>query len=518
MSKASKILNIFILLFSICAVVFSTLLFMKREEITQSRRFVASTVEKITKQMGVNSVRADDLKINKKPSDVKEAMTKLEVAVDKVVKQRDAVSETLAVVTNNVLEKAYIPVGEDAYTADKDVISSYKGTDSADALTAIKSKISNRMTYIYDREDKLTAFVTKNGSILKLDSSSSPDNEKLQKTFLSINDKSQDVVKRMESFQTHIASVTSKISPDSPELNLTIEEYSQLLNQNLTTIQDYVNVHNSLLKEREELLARAQRAEALVGEAEVDSAKFKTVAEEAEQKRIAAEKEVARLRKIIDPDGNDSNTLEKLNINFTILKELTGKIVYVNPTYGIVTIDMGEENDIVRSTGEHVHVSLPENALITVATSLDPTNAKYVCKGQIVKIHPKASVATILTTPEGKINMPKIGDVVYFSNSDIARMKEINAENIRKFAEARAAAERERAAQDYADFSSSEDEEENGDDSGIEASDDNFINEEAEEETDDAVNSSDEDSGEDDGAETLEEEAEEETEKKAEEK
>ena len=48
MSKASKVINIFIFVFAIVVVVFGVLLFQKREQITQARSDIADTVEKVS--------------------------------------------------------------------------------------------------------------------------------------------------------------------------------------------------------------------------------------------------------------------------------------------------------------------------------------------------------------------------------------------------------------------------------------------------------------------------------------
>ena len=51
MSKASKIINIFIFVFAIVVVVFGVLLFQKREQITQARSDIARTVEKVSSKI-----------------------------------------------------------------------------------------------------------------------------------------------------------------------------------------------------------------------------------------------------------------------------------------------------------------------------------------------------------------------------------------------------------------------------------------------------------------------------------
>jgi hypothetical protein len=158
-------------------------------------------------------------------------------------------------------------------------------------------------------------------------------------------------------------------------------------------------------------------------------------------------------------------------VNFAVLKDLVGKVVFVNKEYGYITIDIGSGSEVVRNSGERLRAAVPEGAVVTVATSLDPETAEYVCKAQVIRLRSKASVATILASPAGEFAYPNVGDVVYFSQSDIAKMKAAHDEDIRQKAEERAAAEREQTLRDFNDITDGEDE---VDDTGI----DDFLDEE----------------------------------------
>ena len=451
MSKASKIINIFILIVAIVAVVFGTLLFQKRAQLTQARSDIANTVEKVSRQIDPSAaIRKDELAINKTPAEVKEAMVKLESAVDKIVKQRNALAASLTDVTNTVLEKAYYADGDEPYIVENTDVTDYRGY--GDTLTAIKSHIGDRMEYFYVRDKHISDFMSKDGANLGLSAQSyaySADNAKLSKALLTLLSKTNDTVERMKAFRGHIVTVSSQISPDSRELDLNSQEYPQLLKENVATVETYVKQHKDLIKDNEELRDRVRRAEIRLGTADEDTATYRRVAEEAERKRLALEKEIDRLKHIIDPTGfSDDDPNSALNVNFGVLKDLVGKVVFVNEDYGYITIDIGSESEVVRK-GEHLRASVPEGAVVTIATSLDPETAEYVCKAQVIRLRAKASVATILASPAGEFAYPSVGDVVYFSQSDITKMKAARDEAIRKQAEARAAAERERAFEEF---------------------------------------------------------------------
>lgn len=489
MSKASKVINIFIFVFAIVVVVFGVLLFQKREQITQARADIARTVEKVSRLIDpAATIPADDLKISKTPAEVNEAMVKLDASVDKIVKQRNAIAENLTDVTNTVLEKAFYGEGDEPFIVESGEVTKYRGYD--ETLAEIKTHIGERMEYFYVRDKHVSDFMTKDGANLGMSARNyafSADNAKLANALNELLVKTNDTVERMKAFRGHIVTVSRHISPDAKEPDLNSQEYNRLLKENMTTIEEYVKDYQETKKQNDELRERVMRAEARLGDAEDDTANYRKVAEEAERKRAEAEKEVIRLRKIIDPTGFGEGE-EALNINYDVMKDLIGKVVYVNEQFGYVTVNIGSESEVVRSSGERIRVSVPEGALLTIATSLDPDSAKYVCKAQVIRLRAKAAVATILASPGGSFDYPSVGDVVYFSQADIATMKAAHEEAMRKKAEERAAAEREQSLQDFNDIMTGEDE---SDDSGI-GEEDDFLNEEDE---GDVIDASDDDFG-----------------------
>ncbi len=470
MSKASKVINIFIFVFAIVVVVFGVLLFQKREQITQSRSDIAATVEKVSRQIDSSAtIPADDLKISKTPAEVKEAMVKLESAVDKIVKQRNAIAENFTEVTNTVLEKAFYGEGDEPYILESGSLTNYKTTDAT--LAEIKTHIGERMEYFYVRDKHLSEFMSKDGANLGMPARNyafSADNSKLANSLNELLTKTNDTVERMKAFRGHIVTVSNQITPDAKEIDLNSQEYNRLLRENVTTVEEFVNEHKRLVKDNEELRIRVERAEVGLGTAEENTANYKKVAEEATQKLSEAEKEIRRLRIIIDPTGSGEGE-DALNVNFTVLKDLVGKVVFVNEDYGYITVNIGSESTVLRSNGERLRAAVPEGALLTVATSLDPDDAQYVCKAQVIRLRANAAVATVLASPGGTFNYPKVGDVVYFSQGDLATMKAAHDEAMRRKAEERAAAEQAQSMQDFNDIMTGEDE---FDDTGIDSGDD----------------------------------------------
>jgi len=465
MSKASKVINIFIFVFAIVVVVFGVLLFQKREQITQARTDIATTVEKVSRLIDSSAtIQSDDLKISKTPAEVREAMVKLESAVNKIVKQRDAIAENLTDVTNTVLEKAYYGEGDEPYILEVGSVTGYRSTDAT--LAEIKTHIGDRMQYFYDRDAYLSDFMTKDGVNLGMSSRSyafSADTKKFKNALDELLNKTNDTVDRMKAFRGHIVTVSNQLNPDAPEIDLDTQEYNQLLQKNMTAVEDHVKEYQETKKQNEELRERIRRAEGHLSEVEGQTSEYKEIAEKAQAEVAELRKEVDRLHAIIDPNNSNNAKI----IDFTVLKDLVGKVVSVNEEYGYITVDIGTESEVVRSSGEHLRASVPDGALLTVATSLDPETAKYVCKAKVIRLRAKAAVATILASPGGSFAYPSVGDVVYFSLGDITKMQAAHMEAIRKKELEEREAERAKTEEDFSNIGDDQ-----ADDTGIDFGDD----------------------------------------------
>lgn len=118
-------------------------------------------------------------------------------------------------------------------------------------------------------------------------------------------------------------------------------------------------------------------------------------------------------------EGESARAAAMTPVQTAALSTVEAKITYVNAASGFVVLNIGSTTKIdtkdANGKKQKVQLVLPQKAIMTVATSLNPENAKFVCKLQVYKVEANQSLANIL--PGG--NMPKVGDVVYFSAADI---------------------------------------------------------------------------------------------------
>jgi len=502
MSKASKVINIFIFLFAIVVVAFGVLLFQKREDITQARTDTAATLEKVSRQINdsKNLVSSANLMIEKTAAEVKTELGKLENSVTTIVEQRDKIAANYTEVANIVLQDAYND-GKPPYTVADGSIKDYK--TYGETIDEIKVNVDNRMKYFSDRDERISSFIINENKKLGKsfsDSERLKSNDRLKDTLDEIETETGETVSRMKTFREHVKAVHGLVammdngsnmdnipedydsavreilsrSAEIPDLDSPTEYGNHLFNE-LKALNKKVNEHKSL-REQNELLSKVS------AKAQDEIASYAEKAKEAEERAFNAEtalaeaqKEILRYQSIIDPTGFESEQENAARtVDYAALKDLVGKVVYVNPDLGFVTVNIGSESEVVRSTGEHILTPVPAGSTLTVATSLDPADAKYVCKVQVHQIRSRASTATILASPGGSFNYPKVGDVVYFSKQDIESVKAANEEALRKKAEERAAAEREQALLELNDILTGEDE---IDDSGIDFDEEDYLNE-----------------------------------------
>ena len=519
MSKASKVINIFIFLFAIVVVAFGVLLFQKREDIKQARTDIAATLETVSKQLDSKyAISASNLTIDKTPAEIKPELDKLRAATNQIVEQRDFLAASYTEVANIVLENAYNG-GKPPYKVEDGEIANYK--TYSETAGKIKENVDNRMAYFRERDKKIEDFLERVNAKLGTEEKISPANDKLGNSFDEIVLEADKKVRQMKAFRDHAKAVHGLIALMDSEANLddndipedydsairmiiarstdipaglnSDNEYNNLLFAEIKNINKKINEHKTVLKQNEELRTRSAKAQDEIAAYVEKTKEAEDRAERAETALAEAQKEILRYQAIIDPTGfeNEQETAAR-TVDYAALKDLIGKVVYVNKEQGFITIDIGSESEVVRSSGEHILTPVPTGATLTVVTSLDPADAQYVCIVQTKEVGKRATTATILASPAGKFTFPKVGDIVYFSKKDIEAVKAANEEAMRRKAEERAAAEREQALLELNDIITGEDE---IDDNGIDIDDGGFLDEE---DGEDGLDDFDEDSGFDD--------------------
>lgn len=448
MGIANRIINILVLLAAIAAIVLGVMLFNKREDIAKSRELMAENIAANAKKLyPPTKIKPQDMSIDKRSTQIKDPLAKLDMAAKKLLNQRSQMAE-------DILKLASIPaegVGMDNFR-----MASLASHDKySEAMKSVMDHVSAKVKTFTDTRAVLYKSIPQLNSKMRMapleEGKFTNDDEGVafaKSKVGELESKADDICTRNETYDQHIKQISNLIpNMDMPVLDGA--DYAENLKTQRDGIEKYVAAYEGIVRERnalkEETAQQKQKIEDLGKKLESTEQQVA----KAEKDLKAAKKVIARLEKIIRPstetNGAEMENTSGVAASYSLLKQLQGKIVCVDVEHGFVVVNLGKVNqvEIKNSKGakEKKSVQLPQNAILTVSASLDPAQAHFTGKIQIVKSCEKKSIANILPTPDKKI--PRVGDVVYFSNFDL---ESIRVENEKKLKEMQEKAAKEAAA------------------------------------------------------------------------
>lgn len=448
MKVASRILNILVLIAAIGAAVCAYILFEKREQITLGRQYMAQSVVKTVRTIDPEvKISADQMSIKKPAADLKAPLTVLENNAKKIVEQRNRIAQAVADMTNGILELQ----GDNAKT-EKD-FTPYKATEE---LNKAVQDVLARGQYYTERNQKVQQGLNKvisalNGDLVPADDftyAGDPDNSKVESHLNNLAERAGKYVKRHDELTKHASNVATILElENNPSLHYNLDDtaFAEAVKTHIEGVNAFAEEKKKLEARVKELEEQNKKLEKKVSELEKRLKRYKDI-----EKQLAdANKEIERLKDIIDPSWRNQVGANVKNgaaqIDTALLRKLVGKVTFVNDKYGFVEIDLGKANTVQDkkidvNTGKQVSVDkvigIPADGIMTVATSLDPNTANYVARVLIVKVGDKSSIANIIPMPGAAA--PKVGDVVFFSESDMVQMRAIREIAAKKAADAAA--------------------------------------------------------------------------------
>lgn len=453
MGIANKVINILVLIAAIGAAVCAFLLWQKREQITKGREMLSEAIVQTVDKIGPRGqVQKDAMSIKLEADKLKEPISVLSKNIAKICKQRDEIAKAFADVVNEVntltssLEtKAQIEAAEmtsyDKYNAKR---------DEGVAL------VSERVKYYKQRSEIIKNGLKELAVAMELSGLSEEDfwdNAKLGASLANQVKRADELTARFHKFSDHILSATDRLQSVVAEENIQLKKpalgfENEVWRDDLSGNMEGVHAVAEKITALREAVAQLKKENASLKKqlSEKDAVIKKKDGEIASLSKdlTEAKAEIKRLKRIIDPSsdeegaGSDSASQQA---DFTTVKKLIGKITYVNPQYGFVMIDLGSKSTIkgLGVDGKQLidkPAPLPQNAIMTVATSLNPEDAKYVARISVARIGTTSSIANVLPLPGS--TEPKVGDTVFFSDSDIRQMAAIRELALKQAEEAAA--------------------------------------------------------------------------------
>ncbi|MBR2426330.1 MAG: hypothetical protein IKB16_06275 [Lentisphaeria bacterium] len=446
MKIASRILNILVLLLAVGAAVCAFFLFQKREQITKGRQMMSEAVVKTVKTIDPTAkISAEEMSIAKPAADLAAPLKVLEDNTKKIVDQRNKIAAAVAEISNSVMGWSGAKAKKGEEFAD------YAATTAPDGKTSSllddnTKMVSARGKYYIERNKKVQAGINNLVNVLKGKKPSASDftpdgdkdNRKLVANFNALAAQARLFVQRYGKFENHLRTVANTLQfKTKPALgyNLKESDFTKNLNTHMAHVRAYANERKKLEAENKKLKAQLSSLKNQITALNNKLNAEKEKVAERDGQLDKATKEIERLKDIIDPSWREragKKGDKKVAVDETpMLRKLRGKITQVNEKFGFVTINLGNSNEfddirIDTDTGKSVptkrKVGIPTDAIMTVASSLEPGKADYICRLVVLRVGTDSTIANIVVNSGGR--MPKVGDMVFFSESDVKQMKE----------------------------------------------------------------------------------------------
>jgi len=414
----NRVINILILLATIAAVVFSYLLFSKREKLVNGWAQMASAITTAAKTLddggasGTSAVNdLPEAKLKHTNSDeLGQVLPKLKENISKVIAQRNDLSESM----QNAASKLSI-----------------SGVDSKNLKSVAAYKDQERIflkgvqDFRKDR-DAVSREYAKTFSMFGASVSASDLNnpKKYRSAIDGGNMKVQDVIDRRNTYASSLGQIARAAGVAAP--NVSGPAYRAELNKTVAAVRKKTAEFNQA---KSQLAAEQRKNKQLTAQLANQRKSLQSMTE----LKLAREKEIKRLNNILSKD----DTLEIPKKLLTpqdpeCYKYVKGFIEYIDKDYGFITISIGKNYPFVQDYGtkrNRVAFPLKVGKTMTVVRNPDSTNEFYVGKIIVRRVDDNSSVCTLVN---GQSESLQEGDGVLFTDEDIEKALSANSNAAKK--------------------------------------------------------------------------------------
>lgn len=402
MRVVNRIVNILVLMFAIAAVVFSYLLFNKREKLVSGWEQMAQAITQTAKNLDDKSgtklaVELAPENLNHKKfnqtdlADLEKALPKLQEGAKKIIAQRDALAEAL----NQVAKYAEI---NNVKTAD---------LEKLDTSAAKQKQIVSDAKRTADRNARIfNDFVRISGS-----AGASTSVNELKKNPAEVARKFTDAVNamknRINTYNQNFVQIARTVGAPAPQLGGS--NYADALKK----LQQGVNkMRDDLNKTRRELAQVKRERDQKINEGKNKDKRISDLNATIRKK----DAEIRKLALLLNPDGGLPPS------DMELYSKIQGKVENVNDRWGFVVINLGAKIPVVKKFKKEdkvLYMDLLRGYTLTVARNLETNKPEFIAKITVTQVGDNYAVANIdkssLASPEVKIQP---GDAVYFTTED----------------------------------------------------------------------------------------------------
>ncbi len=402
----NRIINILILLAAIAAVVFSYLLFSKREKLINGWAQMAAAINTAAKTLddGGNSgtTAAKDLPEDKLKHEnydqLGSVLPKLKENAGKIVAQRNELADTMQKAASRLAI-------QNVQSKNLKSVTSYKDQERI-FINGVQQFRSNR--------DAVSAEYSKTFRMFGASVSSSDLNNptRFRSAIRTGNEKVKDVVDRKNAYGSSLENIARALELPSAQIN------GPAYASELSRISSGARAKNAELKSvKSQLSAEKRRTQQLQNQI----AGHRKTINDRNLVIQAKDKEIKNLTSILNKDGT-IKLPEKLltSSDPECYQYVRGVVEYVDRDYGFIQINIGKSYTFVQNYGtrkNRVHFPLQEGKTMSVVRNLDSDNPQFIGKIRVTKVDDKSSICNLIG---GHPELYKEGDSVYFADEDIA--------------------------------------------------------------------------------------------------
>ena len=402
----NRIINILILLAAIAAVVFSYLLFSKREKLINGWAQMATAINTAAKTLddGGNSgtSAAKDLPEDKLKHEnydqLGSVLPKLKENAGKIVAQRNELAETMQKAASRL---------EIQNVESKNLknVSAYKDQQRI-FFNGVQDFRRNR--------DSVSSEYSKTFRLFGASVSSSDLNnpKKFRSAISTGNMKVKDVVDRKNQYASSLEDISDALELPKPQIQ------GAAYASELKKIADGARKKTKELKSTQSQLAAAKRRnQALENQIAGHQKTIKSKNLSLQEK----EKQIKHLNDVLTKDGSIKLQEPLLTPSDPgCYKYVRGVIEYVDKDYGFVQINIGSSYTFVQHYGtakNPVHFPLKTGKIMSVVRNLGTEHQQFIGKVMVTKVEEKSSICNLIG---GRPELYQVGDSVYFSDEDMA--------------------------------------------------------------------------------------------------
>ncbi|MBE6373718.1 MAG: hypothetical protein E7055_16820 [Lentisphaerae bacterium] len=403
----NRVMNILILLAAIAAVVFSYLLFSKREKLVNGWAQMASAITTAAKTLddggasGTTAVKdLPDAKLKHTNSDeLGQVLPKLKDNISKVITQRNDLSKSM----QDAAAKLSI-AGVDSKNIKS--VTAYKDQERI-FLKGVQDFRNGRDTVSREYANTFSKFG------VSVSANDLNDPKRSREAIDRGNVQIQDALDRRNTYASSLGQLARAAGVAAPNVNG--PAYRAELNKTVAAVKKKTAEFN---KTKSLLAAEQRKTKQLTAQLEKQTKTLKSVSE----LKDAREREINRLNNILSKDGT-LKIPEKLltSKDPECYKYVKGIIEYIDKDYGFVTINIGKNYSFIQEYGtkqNRVLFPLQAGKIMTVVRNPDSDNPVFIGKIIVTKVDDSSSVCNLLT---GKSENIQEGDVVFFTDEDIEK-------------------------------------------------------------------------------------------------